>query len=259
MFLSRVQAESDHPESRGRSRLTRARPSFCVSMSLPLPIALPALGRSGAGNAAPLEPATAALQISFCSGGGDDLARGHLSGCAGGCGRRDHGLTARIATSRRAAGPAGHASAQVRRTRGGMRPSLASGVLSSRDALARSWLRLGDRLLAAVASDAAGVAARGGLLRRARAPAMVLAAAPDRFAIAMRQWPISFTAFAAWQGAFVGILHFCDAIPGLPRPWHSSLRSRVTSADQRLLHYGRDASSQPFLAIRVSSSTKSWR
>lgn len=256
MFLSRVQAEPAPPESRDRSLVVRARPSFCVAMSLPLPIALPALARSGTGNAVAPEPAVATLQISFCSGG-NTLTRGHASGCAAGCGHRDHGLTARLATSRRPAEPAGPATVRSRRARGGMRAAMVPDLLPSRDALARSWLRVGRRL-ASVVRDAEG-AAPDPAPRDGRASAMPLTAVPDSFALAMQQWPISFTAFAAWQGAFVGILHFCDAIPGLPRPWHSSLRSRVTSADQRLLHYGRDALSQPFLSIRVSSSTRSWR
>lgn len=247
MFLRRVlRSAPGNPVSRGHSPRVPVRPSFCVALSLPLPLplALSALPRSGAMR----EPAPATLHLSFCSGGGG-RARAHVSGC-GGLGQ---GLALRQADKVAAviAGTPDRNTSVVRR------PAQASCRLPSGDARERSWRRLGDRLRASLARDAAGC---GGELHRdgGERPG-VLATGPDSFAIAMQQWPISFAAFAGWPGAFVGILHFCDAIPGLPRSRHSSFRSRVTSADPRFLHNGRDASGQPFVSFRVSSSTSSWR
>lgn len=260
MFFGTVRSKTESRERRGRSCVSRARPEFCVALSLPLPIALPVLARSVAGGPALLEPALATLQLSFCSGGGEVLAHGHPACCTAGCGSRDHGLTARLAVAGRPADGAIRVSLSARRALARMRAAFAGGVLPSREALARSWWRLGRRRVAAV-SGAAAAAGQGdcAVARRMPGRRMIMTPVPDSFAIAMQQWPISFAAFAVRQGAIVGILHFCDAIPGLHRPRHSSLRSRVTSADQRLLHHGRDEASQPFVSVRVSSSTRSWR
>lgn len=256
MFLDRSRPEPDQEAPHGPARAMRTRPVFCMALSLPFPVALPARARRLAGDPAALEPVLATLHLSFCSGGGEGTA----VGCAAGCGRTGRGLRARLVPSRRPGGKGGVAGVGRRRVRG-IRAAIAAGVSPPRGRVARSWRQLGERLLASVPSAGARSAAGSvAVLPAAPVPATP-AAEPDRFARAMQQWPIPFSAFGDWEAVFVGILHFCDAFPSRPRPRHSSLHSRPTSADLRFLHpgFGSDAQGQPIVSVRVSSSTSSWR
>lgn len=176
MFLSWSRPQAGAPVLKGQCRDGGARPAFCMALSLPLAVALPARARRIAGHPAMLEPLRATLHLSFCSAGGG------RAGCAARCGR-----VGRFPAPRSAP------------------------------------------------------------------------AAPDRFALAMRRWPGPFAALGDWQGVIVGILHFCDVLPGLSGAGHSSLRSRAADADSTLLLPGSRASGQPFVSIRVSPSTSSWR
>lgn len=253
MILSRYRAHAAPLAAREAPRGKRARPVFCMALSLPLPVALPApVWRKPGHPDERRELLPASLHLSFCSGGEGS------PDCVAGCGRGRRGLAARIVSPPSLTSMIRPAGAPRRRTRS-MRIAFAEGGLPARGALSRAWIGLEERVRASIGESARPDAACAFQRHWSRLPVVSAPGATGRFALAMQQWPGPVATRGDWQSVIVEILHFCDALPGLTRAWHSSLRSRVINADSRLPLGGRGNQGQPIVSVRVSSSTRSWR
>lgn len=179
----------------------RPRPAFCISLALPLP----ALGRQD-------EPSPAA-----------GTAMLHLAFCSAGAAAQGFGWHAAAVMPPTGLDAGGDRDGERRTALAWMMSAIASGVGGL-----PLPLRTGDRRQepsAPVVAAAAGPRACG--------PVAGGATAADRFTMAMQEWPIPLIAWSGRQTAFVGIMQFCDAFPGLPLPRHRSLHSRLSSADPR--------------------------
>lgn len=205
MLFKKARAQ---PGERPQPGPLRPRPAFCISLTWPLPF----LGRAAD---VPEGTGTAMLHLAFCSAG---------ASLQGG-GRPVIGSAAPDTLS-----------AGERTGEGGWRlplgwvgAALASG---SGGEPSHAWF-LPDAAAAGTAASSGRGLTRDSRGRRPHRPGEEGAQAPDSFTLAMREWPIPLIAWSGRQAAFVGIMHFCDVLPGLPRPRRRSLRSRLSSADPR--------------------------
>lgn len=191
-----------------RQGLAGPRPVFCISLALPLPL-LRRAGAATAGQGAPM------LHLAFCSAGATMPGWNWQADLA--CG--SPGDAAEDVAPRRASAIAW------------MAETLAGGVAGLPASLV---LRAG----ALPRGPAERSLARGHRPDQATAPesrhaGAAAPAVPDSFALAMQEWPIPLIAWSGRQAAFVGFMHFCEVLPGLPVPRHRRLRSRLGCADPR--------------------------
>lgn len=196
------------PGERPQQGPLRPRPAFCISLTWPLP----ALGRAAE---VPGGAGTAMLHLAFCSAGASLQGSGWP---ATGSAAPDKFRTGERTGDGGRRLPLGWVGAALASGAGGW-PS-------------RAWFLPDAEASGTGASSGRGLArnSRGGRQHR---PGEEGAQAPDSFTLAMQEWPIPLIAWSGRQAAFVGIMHFCDVLPGLPRPRRRSLRSRLSSADPR--------------------------
>lgn len=204
LFKTAPERTGDRP----RQGPLRPRPAFCISLTWPMP----SLGRAAGTSTG---PGAAMLHLAFCSAGASLQGGGWPA-------------TANLATADVGADP-GAAEARRRTALGWMGAALASGTAGWPSP---AWL-LPGAISSGQGPSSGRRLARGSRLRRLRQSGGEGVQTPDSFTLAMQEWPIPLIAWSGRQAAFVGFMHFCDVLPGLPLPRRRSLRSRLSSADPR--------------------------